>query len=382
MANYATSALKLSDTYVNTLPYNTCSTAAGTAAKTVSAGTFSLETGAMVVVKFTVTNTAANPTLNVSSTGAKAIYYNGVAITAGYLKANKIYQFVYNGTQWDLIGDVDTNTVYTLPAAGTTLGGVKTGGDVTISSGVITVNDDSHNHTIANVDNLQTALDGKATKAEGAIFVEGSGTTDADAKTSTWTGTSDRITEYYDGLAIRYKIGVAGQTTTTLNINGLGAKRVYRFNTTTLTTHFPVGSIVNLIYHADLNSGCWMCNDYDANTDTKVYVYRQTSSYNADYPLLVSRTKAADIATKGSNGSKEAVYAVMWDDTTKVPTLNPSTGEVKATKFTGTFNGTATKATKATQDDSGNVITSTYATKTELTDAIATAITTALNTPV
>ena len=50
MANYATSALKISDTYVNTLPYNTCSTAAGTAAKTVSAGTFSLETGAMVVV--------------------------------------------------------------------------------------------------------------------------------------------------------------------------------------------------------------------------------------------------------------------------------------------------------------------------------------------
>ena len=110
MANYATSSLKLSDTYVNTLPYNTCSTAAGTAAKTVSAGDFSLETGAMVVVKFTVTNTAANPTLNVSSTGAKAIYYNGAAITAGYLKANKVYQFIYNGTQWDLVGDVDTDT--------------------------------------------------------------------------------------------------------------------------------------------------------------------------------------------------------------------------------------------------------------------------------
>lgn len=115
MANYATSALKLSDTYVNTLPYNTCSTAAGTAAKTVSAGTFSLETGAMVVVKFTTANTAANPTLNVSSTGAKAIYYNGAAISKDYLKANKVYQFIYNGTQWDLVGDVDTDTKYTHP---------------------------------------------------------------------------------------------------------------------------------------------------------------------------------------------------------------------------------------------------------------------------
>ena len=51
---------------------------------------------------------------------------------------------------------------YTLPSAGTDLGGVKTGGDVTISSGVITVNDDSHNHVISNVDGLQSALDAKA----------------------------------------------------------------------------------------------------------------------------------------------------------------------------------------------------------------------------
>lgn len=55
-----------------------------------------------------------------------------------------------------------TDTKYTLPSAGTSLGGVKSGGDVTISNGVITVNDDSHNHTIANVDGLQTALNGKA----------------------------------------------------------------------------------------------------------------------------------------------------------------------------------------------------------------------------
>lgn len=98
-----------------TLPYGSCSTAAGTAAKTVAVDNFSLEAGARVAVKFTVTNTAANPTLNVKSTGAKPIYYNGAAITAGYLKANKTYEFVYNGTQWDLIGDVDTdtNTTYT-----------------------------------------------------------------------------------------------------------------------------------------------------------------------------------------------------------------------------------------------------------------------------
>lgn len=47
----------------------------------------------------------------------------------------------------------------TYSAAGSGLGLVKSGGDVTISDGIITVNDDSHNHTIANIDGLQDALD-------------------------------------------------------------------------------------------------------------------------------------------------------------------------------------------------------------------------------
>lgn len=64
---------------------------------------------------------------------------------------------------------------YVLPSAGTSLGGVKSGGDVTISSGVITVNDDSHNHVISNVDGLQTALDSKAASGhnhDGVYYTE------------------------------------------------------------------------------------------------------------------------------------------------------------------------------------------------------------------
>lgn len=55
----------------------------------------------------------------------------------------------------------------TYSAAGSSLGLVKSGGDVTIESGVITVNDDSHNHVIDNIDGLQTALDGKASSSHG-----------------------------------------------------------------------------------------------------------------------------------------------------------------------------------------------------------------------
>ena len=56
---------------------------------------------------------------------------------------------------------------YTLPSAGSALGGVKSGGDVTISSGIITVNDDSHNHIVSNIDGLQSALDSKAASSHG-----------------------------------------------------------------------------------------------------------------------------------------------------------------------------------------------------------------------
>ena len=64
--------------------YALCSTPAATTAKVATiqpvdssnAPIFQLMTGARVFVKFTYANSAANSTLNVNSTGAKAIYYN------------------------------------------------------------------------------------------------------------------------------------------------------------------------------------------------------------------------------------------------------------------------------------------------------------------
>lgn len=107
--------------------YGTCSTAAATADKTVSLTGFSLVTGARVLVKFTVTNTAANPTLNVNSTGAKAIMYHGSAISAGYLAATRVYEFVYDGTKYEFIGDYNTNTTYSNMTAATSSAAGKAG---------------------------------------------------------------------------------------------------------------------------------------------------------------------------------------------------------------------------------------------------------------
>lgn len=84
-------------------PYGVCSTAAGTAAKTVTvdfSGTLTLFTGLTVRVKFTNANTAASPTLNVNSTGAVAMLFGtGNAVDDAWI-AGAVVQFTYDGTYW------------------------------------------------------------------------------------------------------------------------------------------------------------------------------------------------------------------------------------------------------------------------------------------
>lgn len=256
-----------------------------------------------------------------------------------------------------LAGRIDPNALYLTPAQGGGGGGGEepTGGvtDEVLAQAILI-----HNESDAAHPDIREALDDKANLSEGAIFVEGSGTTDATTKTSTWVGTSDRITSYHDGLTIRYKIGVAGQSTVTLNINGLGAKTVYRYGETKLTTQFPVNSIIHLIYHVDLNGGCWVCSDYDSNTNTYQRVYE--SSNNTEYAITTRYN-----TTDGSN------YYAEYGRYTNGVTLNPSTNTITAAKFKGALVGNADTATKATQDGNGKNIANTYATKTEVETAIA-----------
>ena len=98
--------------------YGTCTTAAATAAKTVTLGSttgWELVAGTIVGVKFSYTNTASNPTLNVNSSGAKSIIYNTGTITtsnlnkAGY--ASRIQYYMYDGSHWVWMGwSIDDNT--------------------------------------------------------------------------------------------------------------------------------------------------------------------------------------------------------------------------------------------------------------------------------
>lgn len=97
--------------------YAVCSTAAGTAEKTITLENFELVTGAQLIVHFTVTNTAANPTLNVNNTGAKPIRYKAKAISAGSLTAGSTHALVCAGGSYELVTS-DSDRVYAAIADG------------------------------------------------------------------------------------------------------------------------------------------------------------------------------------------------------------------------------------------------------------------------
>lgn len=158
-------------------PYGVCSTDAATAAKTVTVSDFALTTGVRVVVKFTTTNTAYSPTLNVNGTGAKNIYYNGRKIYARYLAADKVYEFVYDGEYWVLVGDNITDLMETDDPTGTGKISINRKADTTSGSKSVAM---GNNPTASG--SFSVAL-GEYTTASGeSSFAEGSYTTASGVK--------------------------------------------------------------------------------------------------------------------------------------------------------------------------------------------------------
>lgn len=80
----------------------TCSTAAGTTAKTVTLSGFTLHKGARFLLYLQNTNTAYAPTLNVNGTGAKTVYINGGSSVTTSNWTSGYWNCVYDGTYWRL----------------------------------------------------------------------------------------------------------------------------------------------------------------------------------------------------------------------------------------------------------------------------------------
>lgn len=199
---------------------------------------------------------------------------NGViAVTKASLPAiptvNNAKITIAPGTKLTTGGDFTTNqgTAETITLNHETTTRSNTTSSEAISHGesfnvIDTISSDTTGHVTAV--NTKTVTLPKAS----LYYVEGSGsTTDSTAKTSTWLGSCDGITSYYPGLSIAYKLDVAGQTTTTLNINGLGAITVVRNANTGISTAYPVGTVAFLTYTVDSNgTQYWKAGDYDSNT--------------------------------------------------------------------------------------------------------------------
>lgn len=100
------------------ITYCTCDTAAATAEKAIVVSgnkNWKLTVGAIIMVRFSITNTASSVKLNVNGTGAYPIWYNNAEYVStgnaytGY--ANRTTTYAFNGTHWVWVSNsYDANT--------------------------------------------------------------------------------------------------------------------------------------------------------------------------------------------------------------------------------------------------------------------------------
>ena len=322
--------------------FGTCSTAAATAAKTVSitTGTFALEAGATVAVKFSNKNTADSPTLAVGSTDAKNIFVNGAQITNGGNKgllAGTVV-FIYDGTQYNLIGNYhDTNTTYsskTAASGGTDVSLCTTGekyiwnNKPDLGTSATTAAKGNHTHAASIAADSGTSALSMAANTKYKLTAGGSTfifTTPPDSNTnnrrafygtcSTAAGTQVKAVTLSDTtgweLAAGVIVGVKFTNTNTyestttdpckLNVNSTGDKNIYYANsatpTGTNTTAFGQASYINY-YMYDGTNWVWLSRSTDNNT---TYSAMSQSEANTGTATTSRTITAAVLATTISN---------------------------------------------------------------------------------
>lgn len=286
------------DGTANISHFGTCSTAAATAAKVVSCSNFTLATGSRIIVQFTVTNSAASPTLNVNNTGAKAITYRNSAITAGYLAANRVYEFVYDGTNYELVGDINTDT----------------NTDTKVTQTVTTTN--AEYPILASVDANKTATSTTTTRFDSGITLNpGTNTITAGTFKGALSGNAS--------TASKATSDSLGQNIADTYIKGLSVSGT----TITITKGDGGTSTINT----------------DTNTDTKVT--QTVSTTNSTYPILACATANATATT-----TTTAIFC-------KNIKINPSAGSITATAvYNAVWNDYAEFFPRGEETEPGDII--------------------------
>lgn len=146
----------------------------------------------------------------------------GERIKAGTFEGNLVGNVTGNVT-----GNADTATALatsrTISLAGDVTGSVSFNGTSNVSI-TATVQDDSHNHVISNVDGLQTALNGKAALAGSGSQAFSASTLNAGTvDLGNWTITESGGTLYFaTGGTNKMKLDASGNLTVTGNVTGFG----------------------------------------------------------------------------------------------------------------------------------------------------------------
>ena len=83
--------------------YGICSTAYATSAKTATLEDYELTTNGIVAIRFT-NAVNASATLSINGEDAKPIFYRGIAIVNGIIKAGDTATLIYDGTNYNVLG--------------------------------------------------------------------------------------------------------------------------------------------------------------------------------------------------------------------------------------------------------------------------------------
>lgn len=281
--------------------YGTCGTAAGTAAKVVVCPNFILKTGARVAVRFSATNTANNPTLNVNGAGAIAIARYSTTAPFPYMwQAGSVVEFFYDGTRWIMTGGTTATTTYYGPTI--------------LYDGI-----DSTSTTMAATAN---SVKQAVAQAESSIIDKAAGTATFTAKSPISVGDIVNIDGNYASKDIRYSaenstvqndisigyllsntkaVSVKSASARTVQIQTIGATTVSNGSTSTLNIPedalpgsvyrvFPIDStsflyFIGRYYSEEDSSGySWTCAGYGYISRSSIYSFGSTwSLYGAHF---------------------------------------------------------------------------------------------------
>lgn len=130
------------------------------------------------------------------------------------------------------------------------------------------------------------------------------------AATDSWTGKT-RATELTNGQLILYWLPYAGSGNATLNLtlaggSTTGAKPIYRYGTTYVTTQYTANSRVFLVYDATIDAW-YVQGDYGSTADT----YNRTRWQNSIYAL--ADIPAARVCVGTASGYRVAASGVVFD---------------------------------------------------------------------